>query len=259
MPEPSDRQPVDRPAAEGLRKDRAVKAHRQEPRIARRRWRAFAAALGEIAIVTIGILLAFSLEAWWDNRATAEREQAHLRALESDLLKNIAALKEQIEGEESVMSSSTALLARIREPRSGGKASLEELFNQVFSSGRFEPVLGAYEALVNSGGLTLIRDEALRASLAEYVANLRGRYTESWSDEHYFAFAREYAGRLMLLQTQKASAADRKRAYEAMLGDARFQEQLATRYYSERDMANKYRGLLREAEQLLARLRSEMS
>jgi hypothetical protein len=63
----------------------------------------------------------------------------------------------------------------------------------------------------------------------------------------------------MLLQMQKAGAADRERAYQAMLDDAHFQEQLATRYYSERDMANKYRGLLREAEQLLARLRSEMS
>jgi hypothetical protein len=39
----------------------------------------------------------------------------------------------------------------------------------------------------------------------------------------------------------------------------RFHEQLATRYCSERDVANSYRGLLQQAEELLARLRSEMS
>lgn len=226
--------------------------------VARRPWMAVARPLGEIAIVTVGILVAFALEAWWDGREKAAQEQVHLRALASDLQQNIAALKTLIEKEESVMSGSQELLKRARAQQSGNTASLEELVNQVFNSVRIEPVMGAYEALVNSGGLTLIRDETLRAALAEFAARVGGQYAESWSDEHYFAFAREFAGRVVLLQSQNPAADARERAYEEMLRDRRFQEQLALRYYSERDVANKYRGLLQQAEAVLAQVRAQV-
>ena len=225
--------------------------------VARRPWMAVARPLGEIAIVTVGILIAFALEAWWDNRATAAQEQVHLRALASDLQQNIASLKTLIEMEETVMSGSQELLKRARAP-SGSTDSLEDLFNEVFNSVRFEPVLGAYEALVNSGGLTLIRDESLRAALAGLAAKIGGQYAENWSEEHYFAFAREFAGRVVLLQAQNPAADARERAYEEMLRDGRFQEHLALRYYSERDVANEYRGLLQQAEAVLAQVRAQV-
>lgn len=226
--------------------------------VARRPWMVVARPLGEIAIVTVGILIAFALEAWWDGREKAAQEQVHLRALASDLQQNIGSLKKLIAKEEAVMSSSQELLKHARGQQPGQTASLEELVNQVFNSARFEPVMGAYEALVNSGGLTLIRDEALRAALAEFAAQVSGQYTESWSEEHYFAFAREYAGRVMVLHSQNPAADARKRAYAEMLRDSRFQEHLALRYYSERDVANKYRGLLQKAEAVLAQVRAQV-
>ena len=225
---------------------------------ARRPWMAVARPLGEIAIVTVGILIAFALEAWWDGREKAAQEQVHLRALASDLQQNIAALKTLIGNEEVVMAGSEELLERARAQQPGQTAPLEELFNQVFNSARFEPVMGAYEALVNSGGLTLIRDETLRASLAEFAAKVGGQYAESWSAEHYFAFAREFAGRFLLLHKQNTAADARERAYEEMLRDPGFQEHLALRYYSERDVANKYRGLLQQAEAVLAQVRAQV-
>ena len=226
--------------------------------VARRPWMAVARPLGEIAIVTVGILIAFALEAWWDGREKAAQEQVHLRALASDLQQNIAALQMLIEQEESVMSGTQELLKRARAQQSEDTASLEELFNQVFNSARFEPVMGAYEALVNSGGLTLIRDEALRAALAEFAAKVGGQYIESWSAEHYFAFAREFAGPVLLLQTQNPAADARERAYEEMLRDRRFQAHLALRFYSERDVTSKYRGLLQQAEAVLAQVRTQV-
>ncbi|MGH8243638.1 MAG: DUF6090 family protein [Steroidobacteraceae bacterium] len=230
-----------------------------DPRaVARRPWMVVARPLGEIAIVTVGILIAFALEAWWDGRENAAREQVHLRALASDLQQNVAGLKTLIGKEEEVMAGSEELLKLARAQQPGPTASLEELFNQVFNSARFEPVMGAYEALVNSGGLTLIRNEALRAALAELAAKVSGQYTESWSEEHYFAFAREFAGRVVLLQSQNPAADAREQAYQEMLRDRRFQEHLALRYYSERDVANKYRGLLQQAEAVLAQVRAQV-
>ncbi len=224
------------------------------PRARRDWWKALTRRLGEIGIVTAGILIAFALDAWWDSRSQDEQEQVHLRALVGDMQQNVAALKTLLETEEGIMASSQDLLKRARTQAVRDDGSLTPLFNQVFNSGRYDPVMGAYEALINSGGLTLIRDEPLRAALAEFAAKVRGRYTESWSDEHYFAFARDFAGRLMLMHAQEVDEAAREQALRQMLSDSRFQEHLAMRFYSERDMVNRYRYLLEQAEQLLAQL-----
>jgi hypothetical protein len=222
------------------------------------RWRSVARTLGEIAVVTIGILVAFALEAWWDDRATAREEQVHLRALATDLEQNVAGLERLIANEEAVMSSTEELLRRARGEPAGSDAPVGELVNSVFNSARYEPVMGAYEALVNSGGLALIQDEKLRAALAAYAADIRGRYEESWSDEHYFAFSREFAGPITLLAFGNEAGSVDDPVFEELLRNRRFQEHLAMRHFSERDMTNKYRRLLKQAEEVLARLRAQI-
>jgi hypothetical protein len=228
------------------------------PSLAARWWTRVARRLGEIAIVTIGILLAFALDAWWDNHTLAAQEQVHLRALASDLQRNVTALKTQIDLEERIIASSEKLL-KLSQGSGNEGAPLAELVNQVFNSGRYEPVMGAYEALVNSGGLTMIRDEDLRAALAEFAARASGKYAESWSDQQYFSFAREYAGRISLLYLRDPSAQTHEREFKAMLAEPKFLENLALRYYSERDMSQKYLGLKQEAEALLVKLRAEIA
>ena len=171
----------------------------------------------------------------------------------------VDALKRLIELEEGVASSSRELLlwAQARETRSS--ESLDKLISGVFNSARHEPVMGAYEALVNSAGLTLIRDDSLRASLAQFAARVNDKYAENWSNEHYFAFAREFGGRIMLGFHEGKTGADRGRELEELLHDPSFQRHLALRYYSERDMAREYGELLRQAEAVLAQVRAQMA
>jgi hypothetical protein len=213
--------------------------------------------LGEVAIVTVGILIAFALDAWWDRHNTAEQEQVHLRALANDLQRNVASLEKLIAMEDRIVASSEKL-AHLARSGGGDVALAVELMNQVFNSGRYEPVMGAYEALVNSGGLMLIHDEDLRAALAAFAAEVRGQYAESWTDQHYFAFARDYAGRISLMHLQKADDAERQRQVAAMLAEPKFLEHLALRYYGERDISQKYRDLLAQAQSLLAKVRVEI-
>lgn len=241
-----------------VHREGAAPADRLTSFVPRARLKAVTRALGEIGIVTIGILIAFSLEAWWDNRSEARQEQIHLRALASDFQQNISTLERLVELEESIASSSQRLLARAQAREPDSTESLDELLSNVFNSARFEPVMGAYEALVNSAGLTLIRDDSLRASLAHFAAQVSDQYAESWSNEHYFAFAREFGGRIVLGLDEAKPADTREQELEALLRDPRFQEYLALRYTSERDMARKYGDLLRQAEAVLAQVRTQI-
>jgi hypothetical protein len=50
-------------------------------------------AVVEIGIVTVGIIIAFALDAWWDDRSLSRQEQVHLRALASDFQQNVDSLK----------------------------------------------------------------------------------------------------------------------------------------------------------------------
>jgi hypothetical protein len=236
----------------------ATTPEREAPPVVRPRWTGFAKALGEIAIVTAGILIAFALDAWWDNRATAEREQIHLRALASDFQQNVELLRVLIKTEDDVMSGSRALLelAEAQEPIE--RKTLVELMGRVFNSNRYEPVMGAYEALVNSGGLMLIRDEPLRAALAEFAARVEGTDAEVWSNEHYFAFAREFGASFALYSWNGERGEADARVLEEMLSNPRFHQHLAMRYYSERDLARDYRELLRQSVSVLTQLQAQL-
>lgn len=215
-------------------------------------------ALAEIGVVTVGILIAFSLNAWWDNRSAAQQEQVHLRALASDFEQNVEELRRLVTLEESVAAHSLALLERARAEEQEPAQALEPLMAGVFNSARFEPVMGAYEGLVNGGGLSLIQDDVLRAALAYFAAQVRNRYAESWSNTHYFEFSQDFGGRFLLASQENISSQQREQEFRAMLRDPEFQSHLALRYYSERDMAHRYADLLQQAEAVLARVQSQL-
>lgn len=242
---------------EEVESGRAELSNTAEAEPSRRHWKTLTWALGEISVVTVGILIAFSLNAWWDNRSMAQQEQMHLHALAGDFEQNVAELRELVEMEKRVALYSQKLLDRSESDNAASDESLAGMMGEVFNSARFEPVMGAYEGLVNSGGLTLIQDEQLRASLAYFAAQVRNRYAEDWSNEHYFSFSREFGGRVLLILGEPK--VDREDAIRSLLADPRFQEHLALRYYSERDMAARYARLLQQAETVLGGVRAQIS
>jgi hypothetical protein len=211
----------------------------------------------EALVVVASILVAFSLDAWWSERAERRTEVAHLRALRSDFEQNVSRLKVLIEQEERIADASQRLLlAAISPTTPSPEDSLANLLGQVFNSGRFDPLMGAYEAVVNSGGLAQVRDDSLRLVLAEFASLLEGRYYERFSNELYFDFIRGFTGQLgfsaaVVASDSLAAAAAASRPRVELLRDPKFREQLALRYIAESNVAVSYRGLLEKAERVL--------
>ena len=214
-------------------------------------------AVGEISIVVAGVLIAFALNAWWAERVALRTEQVHLRSLVTDFERNVGSLRALVQRQERVERACVDLLRLARTEPVASSDSIRPLLGQVFSSVRFEPAMGAYEGLLNSAGLTLIRDADLRSSLAGFAALMKGRYSERFSDELYFSFIRDFTGKLGFADEVLADR-DPAISFSSLLKDPKFQEHLALRHLAERDVANQYRGFLALAQKVLDELRHQL-
>src|SRR5688572_32744506 len=106
--------------------------------------------VGEVSIVVVGVLIAFALNAWWAERDALRAEQVHLRSLVTDFERNIGSLQDLVQRQERVEKACVDLLRLARTEPLASSNTIRPLLGQVFSSVRFEAVMGAYEALLNS-------------------------------------------------------------------------------------------------------------
>jgi hypothetical protein len=214
-------------------------------------------AVGEIAIVALGILIAFGLNAWWVARGERAEEQTHLRALAVDFERNVGLYDELSKNQEGIVQASLELLKLARQNPDADAATVSKLVNRVFSSHRQRPALDAYEALVSSAGLTVIRDEKLRADLAGFADRASDPYQERYSDQIYMAFTTRFIGRLQIAGAI-SQVSPEPQSYGELLRDSAFQEHLALRHVIEGDVAAGFRQRLKEAQSILEQLRAQI-
>jgi len=128
--------------------------------------------VGEFGLIVIGVLVALLAESWWSERENRETErqilvdataefQENLEILDTDISVNIAVLDVllAIEGLQD-----SALLA-LSDDEVSELFAVEKQFNAAF-----DPAMGSIDALVRSGDLRIIKDQALRLSLARWSA-----------------------------------------------------------------------------------------
>lgn len=211
---------------------------------------------GEIAIVTLGVIIAFALNAWWTERGERRQEQVHLRALVGDFEWNLGALRGLVERQERVSQAALDLLELARSEPDAAVERVQPLMDWVFTSVRFEPVTGAYDALLNSAGLTLVQNAELRASLTMFAARHEDRYSERFADELYLSLIRDFVGQIGF--ADMVTGASSPRSLAPLLRTPRFQEHLAFRHVVERGVAGRYQQLMRDAQAVLDLLRSEL-
>jgi hypothetical protein len=212
---------------------------------------------GEIFIVVAGVLIAFGLNAWWTERSARSEEQTHLLALIRDFEQNVGVYEELIARANRTSNASLELLQLARKRPDTDAAVVGGMIGPVFSSYRKKPALDAYDALVSSGGLTLIRDEKLRAALAGFADRSSEPYQERFSDQLYLAFTTRYVGRLQIAAGVAGDVAQPE-SFVDLLSDPAFQEHLAYRHVLERNVVSHYEDRLSEAMDILRQLRAEL-
>src|SRR5512135_117904 len=96
--------------------------------------------IAELAMVVLGILIAFALNSWWEGREAAQRRRAHLQALERDFQENVTRLDALTTFEAGVADASARLLALAGRPAPLPADTALALVGRVFSSQHFEAV-----------------------------------------------------------------------------------------------------------------------
>ena len=146
-------------------------------------------------VVIVGsILLAFAIDAWWDERQERSLTDRRIEALLSEFEQARAEIESEIRGVRSSYEGSTAVLAMFRAPRS--ERSAEELAAQViksFNVGVFTVQHPVLTMMITSGELLEAEDDELLALIAvwqDQIEHLRMDSQDLESNRNQMIFGR---------------------------------------------------------------------
>jgi hypothetical protein len=123
-----------------------------------------------MVLIVASILIAFSLEAWWDGRRTLDEERAALSAVRDDFRAARQELDSVLVRNEKVVAAVSGVLSM--NPENLAKLNPDSAFTLLrygFGGGlTFDPPTGALQALLYAGTLGDIRNQALAAELSAW-------------------------------------------------------------------------------------------
>jgi hypothetical protein len=121
-----------------------------------------------VAIVT-SILLAFSIDAWWENRLERIEELRILDTLRAEFLSNVESIPSYIEGHQISADYTQELLELMTAAEPGSTLSYSAAkLARVLAHSTTNPHSGALDAILQSGELRFISNPAIRERLAAW-------------------------------------------------------------------------------------------
>ena len=127
----------------------------------------------ELFVVTVGILLALGVDAWWQAKSDRHEERVILVALRSEFEQARGELSDARAIHETHQASAEQLLGMVGAPSPVlGDDSLGALWGRVIRYTTYDPSIGVLTALLASGRLHLIEDHELRSALAAWPSLL---------------------------------------------------------------------------------------
>jgi len=141
--------------------------------------------IGEIVIVSIGILLAFFVNNWSSNLQRAETQQEYENSLIVDLEQNIDKLNAIIKAQEEKVASLNYVVKSL-EASSNQLDSIGKILFRERKSPTFFPIKGTFKALVSHGEINLFSTQLKREIFNLFDTNYeRTVYNGALYDEIY--------------------------------------------------------------------------
>ena len=140
----------------------------------------------EAAAIVVSILLAFAIDAWWDEQQERAEERELLHSLHVEFEANRVKAASVISFHDRVIQS-VAMLMELRQDEilALPAKAVEEIVSSLGSPRTGEAVRGSVDALISSGKLGILRDRELREALTTFVNIV----DDSVEDSNYMAQA----------------------------------------------------------------------
>lgn len=235
--------------------------------------------MGEALAIVLSILLAFAIDAWWQDRAEYREETRALRALRDEFEVNRQLLAKFVAFHSDLRSSALAILQLAADPTA--EIATEEMDRMIVDvawwGSFFSFESAALDAVILGAKLDLLNNEALRRMLADWRGQLASASAQNTQEfEHYF-------GVLMPILRPRANLAQISNAslnvpgnffddpgvilpipagrvdHRALISDREFQNAVVEKAWIEDDMLRQYGILEPKIEKLLETLNSEIA
>lgn len=142
-------------------------------------------AIAEVFLLAIGVTLALAADAWNDARLERREEASYLEALQRDFAATRTNLQSVLDYTTRVRDNNMSFIEALSSPPGSiAEDSLLAFAEIAFMVEFYEPVLGTYRDMVNSGKLELLRSDSLRLELAQFEIEFEGVQLvveESWN------------------------------------------------------------------------------
>lgn len=122
----------------------------------------------EGAVVVVSILIAFALDAWWDDRELQQETAEDLAIVEFELAENIRLVQVTMDIMSQVVVANNSLIAELLAHPDSAMVEIQDatIFWSLFSHPTFDPSLGGTDAWIATGRLGGLESSLLRRRLA---------------------------------------------------------------------------------------------
>jgi hypothetical protein len=124
----------------------------------------------EVLLLAAGLLAAFQVDRWWEQRAEHEQERVYIQRLINDIEADIPTIKELIEIQSLRLEYADLLLQVAQDPESATERPGEFLAAIVGASYTGYPTVRShtFEDLRSTGNMVVIRSHEVKAAIYEY-------------------------------------------------------------------------------------------
>jgi hypothetical protein len=122
--------------------------------------------------IVVSILLAFWIQAWWENRQVRSEEVVALNQLKVEFETNARLLREKRQTQQFIYDAARHLL-ELTADKSGSVLDIPRVSDSIMAITEirtFDAEVGALFSLINSGKLGILQSNELRSSLAAWPA-----------------------------------------------------------------------------------------
>lgn len=217
----------------------------------------------ELVVVIVGVIIALGVDSWWEERQERQSERQHLVELEAEFTENIRRLDQTIHAIETNMSAARSLIGVLEDSRPRpDDEELMQLTWDAFGFPVYNPLFSAYDNLVSTGEIRLIRNDMLKRNLAAFRANFDSLQNRDWVLDQWQSLIQPWVVDHLQLDWMPTEYRQQWRLpdpklrtdWDAVLADQRFRGIIMSRFIAWTDYMNGIEELLPTASAIATEL-----